>query len=431
MIHKKRLTELNLKGNNILSLFTAILALFIGFSVVAFFGASSSFIQKGMGLSPSEVGLLVSIPTLTGGLLRIPFGAWSDSNGGKKPILILLSLTLIGLFIFSIIAFMYPNGDIPKKLYPILLLCGVLSGCGIGVFTAGIAHVSYWFKMSNQGTALGLYSGVGGISSGIATILIPFGLISIGFNYVYLLWFIVVLIGVVLFSTYNRDAWYFQIKRKGFSEIDAIEQAKLLGQEAFPKGNLKVSLSIASKNIKCWALSIVYFSSFGGSLALTSWLPFFWTSVYNFSIIEAGLITGLSSMLSPIMRIIGGRLSDTYNVENINIFALSLCITGSIILVFSVSPLFSAIGICMMLSGIGMSNASTFKLIPIHINGAVGGAAGIIGGVGAMGGFIFPPILGYVVNITGIDGYTTGFIIYTLFFTCSLLIILYLKKIRK
>lgn len=428
MMYKERLTEISLKGNNIISLFTSILALFMGFGVVAFFGGSSSFIQKGMGLTPSEVGLLVSIPTLTGGLLRIPFGAWSDSNGGKKSILILLMLSLLGLFIFSIIAFIYPDGNIPKKLYYLLLFCGALSGCGIGVFTAGIAHVSYWFKMSNQGTALGIYSGIGGISSGAITILISFGLIYFGFKYVYFIWFLSVLIGIIIFFIFDNDAWFFQLKRNGYNQNDAIIEAKKLGQEAFPKGNTKVSLITAAKNIKSWALSIIYFSAFGGSLALTSWLPFFWVSNYGFSIIKAGVVTGLLSMLSPITRIIGGRLSDIYRAEYINMIALSLCITGSLILYFSLSSSISIIGIGIMLSGIGLSNSSVFKLIPVYINGAVGGAAGIIGGIGAIGGFVIPPILGYVVNILGKNGYTKGFILYTFLFLLSFFIMVILNR---
>jgi len=43
---------------------------------------------------------------------------------------------------------------------------------------------------------------------------------------------------------------------------------------------------------------------------------------------------------------------------------------------------------------------------------AVGGAAGIVGGLGALGGFIIPPFLGAVVDALGTQGYAGGFFAY-------------------
>ena len=48
-------------------------------------------------LSPFEAGLLAAIPSLTGSLLRIPFGAAVDHFGGKRPLLALLPLTNVGV----------------------------------------------------------------------------------------------------------------------------------------------------------------------------------------------------------------------------------------------------------------------------------------------------------------------------------------------
>ncbi len=430
MSYNKRLTELVLKGNPIIGLASAILGLFMGFASVAFFGATAPVIKEGMGLSPYQVGLLVAIPTLTGGLLRVPCGAWADSNGGKKPIVLLLLLTLCGLASFSVLALFYPEGEIPGNLYPVLLLCGALTGCGIGVFTAGIAHVSYWYSMARQGTALGLYSGIGGISSGVATALIPIGLYFIGFSGVYTLWFLIVLAGTVVFVITDRDAWYFQLLRAGVNPAKAAEKAKSAGQEEFPKGRMKESILTAAKNGRCWALTAVYFSTFGGSLALTAWLPSFWTAHHGFSLQAAGIITGLSSAFSPFMRIFGGKLSDIFQAEHITIAALSCCLAGGMILSFGGTAFMSGLGIFIMVGGIGISNASVFRLVPVYIDGAVGGAAGIIGGVGAMGGFIIPPLLGMAVSALGEGGYTKGFLIYSFLFAVCILIMTILDRKR-
>ena len=431
MSNIKSKTNIILEGKPYISLFSAILSLFVGFSVVAFFGAAAPILKEAMGLSSSQVGLLVATPTLTGGLLRIPFGVWADINGGKKPILILLFLTLLGIASFCVLSLIYPNGTIPKSLFPILLLCGALSGCGIGVFTAGIAHVSYWYPLKKQGTALGLYSGLGGISSGLTTALIPLGIYFIGFNNVYITWMFIAFFGMLLFLFTDRNAWYFQLQKHGLSQAQAVAEAKKVGQEVFPKGGTKKSFLTAVKNIKCWALAFIYFSTFGGSVALTAWLPTFWTSYYELPLMTAGLITGLMVVFSPFMRIFGGKLSDIFRAEFVSLFALFFCLIGSFILFFSSSAIVSGASLFVMMGGIGVSNASVFRLIPVYLSGAVGGAAGIIGGVGAFGGFLIPPILGMLVNIMGKDGYREGFVVFILLFTVCCFIMAVLTRERR
>ena len=60
----------------------------------------------------------------------------------------------------------------------------------------------------------------------------------------------------------------------------------------------------------------------------------------------------------------------------------------------------------------GVGNAAVFKMVPKYVPQAVGGAAGLVGGLGALGGFIIPPILGAVVDALGTQGYAGGFFAY-------------------
>jgi len=62
--------------------------------------------------------------------------------------------------------------------------------------------------------------------------------------------------------------------------------------------------------------------------------------------------------------------------------------------------------------GMGVGNAAVFKMVPKYVPQAVGGAAGIVGGLGALGGFIIPPFLGAVVDALGTQGYAGGFFAY-------------------
>ena len=51
--------------------------------------------------------------------------------------------------------------------------------------------------------------------------------------------------------------------------------------------------------------------------------------------------------------------------------------------------------------GMGLANAAVFKMVPKYVPHAVGGASGLVGGLGALGGFVIPPFLGAVRRRTG------------------------------
>jgi NNP family nitrate/nitrite transporter-like MFS transporter len=69
-------------------------------------------------------------------------------------------------------------------------------------------------------------------------------------------------------------------------------------------------------------------------------------------------------------------------------------------------------GIVLMAFGMGVSNAGVFKIVPQAVPRAVGGAAGWVGGLGALGGFVIPPVLAFAVADLGQRGYAIGFILF-------------------
>jgi nitrate/nitrite transporter NarK len=69
-------------------------------------------------------------------------------------------------------------------------------------------------------------------------------------------------------------------------------------------------------------------------------------------------------------------------------------------------------GQMIMALSMGFANAAVFKLVPKYSPAAVGGAAGIVGGLGAFGGFVIPPLMGLFVKVSGRAGYARGFAIF-------------------
>lgn len=76
----------------------------------------------------------------------------------------------------------------------------------------------------------------------------------------------------------------------------------------------------------------------------------------------------------------------------------------------------------------GVANAAVFKLVPRYVPEAVGGASGWVGGLGAFGGFVVPPLLGLFVDKMGKVGYARGFLVYVVLALLSISIAYGLKR---
>ena len=76
----------------------------------------------------------------------------------------------------------------------------------------------------------------------------------------------------------------------------------------------------------------------------------------------------------------------------------------------------------------GFANAAVFKLVPKYSPAAVGGAAGIVGGLGAFGGFVIPLVMGLFVKINGKIGYAQGFSVFVVMAVLALILFMVLNQ---
>ncbi|MBI2847592.1 MAG: MFS transporter [Chloroflexi bacterium] len=412
------------------ALFGATLGFFIGFAGVALFGPTASRFKEIMGLTPVMTGLLVAIPSLSGSLLRIPFGAWVDTAGGRKPMLVLLVLSFAGMVsLLAFLFFLYPDG-LRLAHYPLLLLLGVLCGCGIATFSVGIAQASYWFPQKKQGMALGTYGGIGNMAPGLFSLLIPISLVKWGLEGSYLAWLVFLLVGIIVYAIIAGDCYYFQMVKAGLPRAEAQAKASALGEEIFPSGRAIESLRIAASKWQTWVLVAIYFTSFGGFIALTAWFPTYWTSFYRQQVIMAGILTAIFSLFASVIRIGGGSLSDRLGGERTAMLSLGLLVIGTLIMTFSRAFTLSVAGETVIAAGMGVTNAAVFKLVPQEVKEAVGGASGWVGGIGAFGGFAIPPLLGLFVRVQGTSGYASGFVILAVLGLISLALAYVLRRAR-
>jgi len=421
-----------ISGSPKLALWSATLGFFVGFASVALFGPSANRFQQIMGLGPMALGFLVAVPSLSGSLLRIPFAAWVDTTGGRKPFLWLLSFGVVGMIGLAFVArFLYP-AHLTASSYPLLMVLGALCGCGIATFSVGISQVSYWHPQAQQGRALAIFAGVGNVAPGIFLLLVPFALSHFGLAWCYILWLLILVAGTILYFLFGKNSPYFQLLKKGMPPAEARTRAQELGQDIFPKGNLKESLQTSARVWRTWALVWIYFTTFGGFMALTSWLPIYWRSFFNVSVENALMLTAAFSIVASLIRVLGGVISDKLQEggENTAILALFITLVGALVMVSSHKFELSVPGEIIMAFGMGICNAAVFKIVPQAVPQAVGGASGWVGGLGAFGGFVIPPVLAFAIRNLGTEGYAIGFITFIFLVLFSLSMAWILKYTR-
>lgn len=77
------MTTINKRGRALSVLFVSTFAFTVCLMVWMMFAVIGIPIKKTLGLSATEFGFLTATPVLTGSLIRVPLGIWTDKYGGR------------------------------------------------------------------------------------------------------------------------------------------------------------------------------------------------------------------------------------------------------------------------------------------------------------------------------------------------------------
>ena len=82
-------------------LIVSTLAFTVCFMVWMMFGVIGIPIKKMLNLNATEFGLLTATPVLTGSLIRVPLGIWTDKYGGRIVMAMLMAITVPAIWLMS------------------------------------------------------------------------------------------------------------------------------------------------------------------------------------------------------------------------------------------------------------------------------------------------------------------------------------------
>lgn len=369
------------------SLWISTMGFFAGFAGLAALMPLIPHIGHSLHLSPFAVVLLAASANLSGSLLRIPFGGWADVSGPRKPFLVLLSLSWIGLTILGILLWTHNIARSPES-YGLLFLAAILIGAGVATFPVGIVQTSLESASHQQGRNLGIYAALGNLGPGLFSLLLPLLILDLGRSGTYALW-IVMLALIIAAYAWLAPAHTPSIRHQSWRE----------------------PLKNAARYKTTWRLTMLYFMSFGGFLALLAWLPQYWHHNYHLSLVTAGSINLLFTLLASLTRIAGGWLQDRQSATLLVPINLVIIMAGSVFMATSHSLGLSLAGLGILTIGLGLQNGSTFKLVAMWLPQVIGGASGWVGGIGALGGFVLPPIMALIGHGYG----SISFIVFSVF----------------
>ncbi|ABX04187.1 MAG TPA: MFS transporter [Herpetosiphon sp.] len=179
---------------------------------------------------------------------------------------------------------------------------------------------------------------------------------------------------------------------------------------------------------KSWILSLYYFLTFGGFVAMAVYLPTLLTDLFGISKTDAGLRTAGFVLVATAARPFGGVLADKIGGTTILkwVFPITTCMAG--LMAFSnVMPF--TIGALGMAAAIGLGNGAVFKLVPEYFPQSVGIVTGLVGAAGGLGGFFPPLLLGYIRQQTGSFSY--GFVALAMFTLVCWFVLYYNNRPRR
>ena len=367
-------------------LIVSTLAFTVCFMVWMMFGVIGIPIRQALKLNATEFGLLTATPVLTGSLIRVPLGMWTDRYGGRVVMAALMLACVVPIWLMAY-----------ATAYWHFLVLGLFVGLAGGSFSVGTPYVARWFPKQRQGFAMGVY-GAGNSGAAVNKFVAPALVVAFGWTAVPQVYAATMLGAALLF-------WLFSHSDPAHRVDASVGWREQL---------------VALKDPQVWKLCQYYSIVFGGYVAMSLWMVQYYVGEYGFEIRIAALLAACFSLPGGVLRAVGGWRSDRYGAHAVTwwvlwvswicLFLLSYPQTDFTILT-TAGPKTFHIGLnvwvftlLMFLLGIAWAfgKASVFKYISDEYSHNIGVVSGVVGLAGGLGGFVLPILFGALADLTGI-----------------------------
>lgn len=354
-------------------------------------GAMAPFIKESLQLSPTQLGVMLSVPIFAGALMRFPLGILAQYIGRKNATLVEMGGIALALL----------YGYFFVETFSHLVAMGVLLGIAGASFGVALSLGSGSFPARYKGLAMGLV-GAGNVGTSLSALLAP-----------------------VLAQAYSWKAVY------GIAAVGLLLPVLVMIFLAREPDDVDKHASFRD-HIAClfekdgWAFSLIYAVTFGGFIGLTTFLPSYYHDQFGVSKVQAGQLTMLAAFMGAALRIFGGWISDHWG--GINTLTTVLVVISVSLLACGLaggSVVVTTLLLMLCFAALGAGNGALFQLVPLRWPTTTAVAGSMIGEIGALGGGLVPNAMGLSKQYAGT--YFWGFALFALL---SLLVLLMMRSLQ-
>ncbi len=390
------------------NLWFSIFAEHIGFSMWTVWSVLVLFMGPAYGVDPAGKFLLVSLPALIGGLIRIPYTMAPAKFGGRNWTIVSALLLLIPTTVALIV--MHPGTS-----YTTFLIVAALGGLGGGNFASSMVNINSFFPEGRKGWALGLNAGGGNIGVPAVQLVGLIVIATLGTAYPRLV--LAIYVPLILLAAWCAARY-----------MDNISSVR----------NDTGAIRAAIRERQTWVMSFLYIGTFGSFIGYSFAFGLVLQTQFGRTPLQAASVVFIGPLIGSLIRPVGGWMADRFGGAKVtlcNFVAMALA-TGVVIMASNQKslPLFMTGFIALfVLSGIG--NGSTYKMIPSIFNVRArvaiasgepaqralmrarrlsGAVIGIAGSVGAMGGLLVNLVFrqSFLTAKSGVPAYWSFLIFY-------------------
>jgi NNP family nitrate/nitrite transporter-like MFS transporter len=402
------------------NLIWSIFAEHVGFSVWLIWSVSSAFLlQMGFEFTPQQLFLLVALPNLVGSLLRLPYTFAVPRFGGRNWTMVSGALLLVPTLLFAVAV------QNPSTPYWVFCLIAATAGFGGGNFASSMANINFFYPAKQKGTALGLNAAGGNGGVAIIQLLLP---VMVG--------------GAGIFGLVQASDGGIHLETAGFVYASLAVLASVaawfwMDNLTSATGRPREQFAVVRRR-HTWVMAFLYIGTFGSFIGYSAAMPLL--IKLNFWVPEpAPFGTGiyfayfafLGAAIGSLTRPFGGWLADRYGGARVTLGAFSAMVVFTLAVLWTLTQLAPNPGadpaiatvnqswflwflgfFLLIFAATGIGNGSTYKMIPAiwrreaestteagtpERAAALGkatkqssAALGVVGAVGAMGGFLVP-----------------------------------------
>ena len=359
------------------------LSFLIWFSFAPFTGPMA----EEFGLSLAEIGVLASANIWLAPFGRMLTGWLSDKYGA--PTVFAIVLGYVGVFSMAS-AF--------AQDYALFFVTRLIVATAGITFVIGIQHVSEWFSEERLGTAEGIYAGVGNAGAAGGALVLP-RIFGTGWS-------------GPLFDANWRAAFFYTgvvsvlmaIIYYSLGEAAATEERR---QATAESATLKQWVHTATR-YGTVVLALAYVMSFGLELSMNGWLaPYYREGFGTSNLVLASTFAATFSLAAGLLRPLGGYVSDVLARREQNILpvfegryreqwtfvALSFIVVAMVVMTLAglSETVLLAVGAGFLVGmACAFAEGAIFAQVPAMFPNSSGAVSGVVGGIGTVGGIVYP-----------------------------------------